>query len=253
MPTAPEKPWVQKLKDLRERLKISQAELARRLKVSPVSESQWELGKNEPSERLYIELGRLVGDPECWWFWNRAGLSKEDVARVVPGLEQRAYARATQVEIQPAAGAMRGDGSRLKKRPDAVGVPLLKDAAAAGSPRLIEEAEVDETLIFPRKWCPHPEATTCIKITGDSMTPVLEEHDIVAVDTSSQEPSRLVNEMVAARDPHGAITIKWLRKVDDDFVLIPNHTSKRHPPVMLSHERGWKIIGQVLFSFRRFK
>ena len=33
---------------------------------------------------MYIQLGNLAGDPECWYFWERAGLHSADLMRVLP-------------------------------------------------------------------------------------------------------------------------------------------------------------------------
>jgi SOS-response transcriptional repressor LexA len=242
--------WPTEIEALRKKLGLSGAAFAQRVGVSAMSMSSWLRGQQKPSAEYFIRLGNLAADPQCWFFWEMAGLSRTDVARAIPDLEQRLYKRdgKTEVEVVAARGATRsGSLVELKKKPDAVAVPLLKDAAAAGSPRLIDQASVEDVLIVPRKYCPHPDFTTCIRVTGDSMRPVLEEGYIVAVDTAQIEPKELIEKMVAARDPDGGITIKWLRKVRDDFLLVPQNTSTRHQPVILSKEPGWKIVGKVVW------
>jgi SOS-response transcriptional repressor LexA len=242
--------WANRLERLRKALNLSGAAFAQRLGTTSMSISRWERGLVEPPAEAYLVAGKLAGDPDCWFFWEMAGLTRTDIATVVPDLEQRLYKRdgKTEIEVIAARGATRsGSLLELKKKPDAVAVPLLKDAAAAGSPRLIDQASVEDVLIVPRKYCPHPDFTTCIRVTGDSMRPVLEEGYIVAVDTAQIEPKELIEKMVAARDPDGGITIKWLRKVRDDFLLVPQNTSTRHQPVILSKEPGWKIVGKVVW------
>lgn len=71
--------WTLKIEHFRESLGISQAGLARRLKVSPMAVSRWERGINEPNSSIYIELGKMAGSPECWFFWQMAGLTRADV------------------------------------------------------------------------------------------------------------------------------------------------------------------------------
>jgi phage repressor protein C with HTH and peptisase S24 domain len=83
------------------------------------------------------------------------------------------------------------------------------------------------------------------------MSPVLEERDVVIVDLFERDPRDLFNKMVAARDPEGGVTIKWLRQVGRHSMLVPNHTSPRHPPIHLDEE-GWKIIGRVVASRREY-
>jgi SOS-response transcriptional repressor LexA len=244
--------WANRLERLRKALRLSGAAFAQRLGTTAMSISRWERGLVEPPAEAYLIAGKLAGDPDCWFFWERAGLTRTDIAVVVPDLEQRLYKRDGKlaIEVVAARGATKaGSILELKKRPDAVAVPLLKDAAAAGSPRLIDAADVEDVLIVPRKFCPHPDFTTCIRVTGDSMSPVLEEGYVVAVDTTAGDTKELVGKMVAARDPDGGITIKWLRQIKNDVLLVPNHTSTRHQPVILSKEPGWKIVGKVVWWF----
>ena len=51
--------------------------------------SRWERGEFEPSADAYLRLGKLMGDPLCWFFWGRAGLSTADVMRVLPKASRR--------------------------------------------------------------------------------------------------------------------------------------------------------------------
>ena len=51
--------------------------------------SRWERGKIEPSATAYLRLGKLMGGPLSWFFWDRAGLSTADVMRVLPKAARR--------------------------------------------------------------------------------------------------------------------------------------------------------------------
>jgi DNA-binding transcriptional regulator YiaG len=75
--------WATRTEKLRERLKLTQTEFARLLNVSAMAISRWERGINEPPAEAYIRIGKLAGNPDCWFFWERAGLSKSDVKRVL--------------------------------------------------------------------------------------------------------------------------------------------------------------------------
>src|SRR5262249_15137579 len=76
--------WAARINALRGRHQISQSELGRRMNYSAMAVSRWERGLQEPPVSAYIQLGNLVGDPECWYFWGRAGLHSEDLKRVLP-------------------------------------------------------------------------------------------------------------------------------------------------------------------------
>ncbi len=71
--------WTIAIGQVRESLGISQAGLARLLDVSPMAVSRWERGVNQPTSSIYIMLGKLAGPPQCWFFWQMAGFSREDL------------------------------------------------------------------------------------------------------------------------------------------------------------------------------
>jgi SOS-response transcriptional repressor LexA len=161
----------------------------------------------------------------------------------VPGYEPMIGKR------KPAAGTRGVKFSKLSSH--AVEIPLLKDPASTGSPRQIDEGDIEDYMPLPGSLCPNPDATVCIKVVGDSMSPMLEDGYIVAVDTAQTDRARLHGQMVAARDPEGGVTIKWLRLSGRQEILLPQHTSKRHQPVILSSseddESGWAVVGRVLW------
>jgi transcriptional regulator with XRE-family HTH domain len=80
-PSRPE--WTLRIERMRESLGISQAALARRLNVSPMAVSRWERGINEPTSSIYIAIGKMIGSPECWYFWELAGLTKDDILKAL--------------------------------------------------------------------------------------------------------------------------------------------------------------------------
>ena len=80
----PEPEWSRPIQELRRKLGLNQVELGLRLHYSAMAISRWERGEQEPTDRGYIELGNLAGDPNCWYFWGRAGLHSENLLRVMP-------------------------------------------------------------------------------------------------------------------------------------------------------------------------
>lgn len=75
--------------ELRHQFKLSQTEFGKKFHSSAMAVSRWERGVQEPTSGSYIELGNLAGDPNCWYFWGRAGLRYEDLMRVVPQVRRR--------------------------------------------------------------------------------------------------------------------------------------------------------------------
>jgi SOS-response transcriptional repressor LexA len=214
----------------------SQQYLADRIGISQAAIDKIEKGGNASAQTL-IALGNIAGEPDCWAFWGAAGMD-------IDKLLDRAMSKQKE----------RVGGSHTRQRAisgtevasmDFVEVPLLKDAAAAGTPRLIDERLIEERLPMPRAFCPHPEHTTCIHVVGDSMSPILEDGYIVAIDAFSVDIPYLYNRMVAAIDPEGGVTIKWLRRSGKVDLLVPQHVSQRHSPLVITGEPGWQIIGRV--------
>lgn len=66
--------WASQITTLRERLKINQAELARRMECSAMTISRWERGLLQPSAEHFVQLGNLGSKNEAWFFWEMAGI-----------------------------------------------------------------------------------------------------------------------------------------------------------------------------------
>src|SRR5438270_1076590 len=92
--------WAVQIERLRERLHLNQAGLARLLNVSPMAVSRWERAVNEPEAAYYIHMGTLAGDPDCWYFWQRAGLPASDLKRALrkPKLTRAPHAAVEELE-----------------------------------------------------------------------------------------------------------------------------------------------------------
>lgn len=69
---------------LRASLKMSQLELGKRVGTSAMSISRWESNNKRPPANYLIKFGILSTPDDCWIFWGQAGLTIEDVMRVMP-------------------------------------------------------------------------------------------------------------------------------------------------------------------------
>ncbi|HWR17147.1 MAG TPA: XRE family transcriptional regulator [Terriglobales bacterium] len=243
--------WADRLTAVRKRVGGNQASFGQRLGVSQVTVSNWEAGRITPAAENFLKIGQIAGDPDCWYFWQLAGLDRDAMDTAMTSLGKKVHPQSLTILFEPAPGALKAGSGNLKKIPDAVAIPLLKDAAAAGSPRTIQERDIEDMMILPRKWVPRPDHATCIKVMGDSMSPILDDGDIVVIDTSVRDRSKLYGKMVAAVSPDGGVTIKWLRKSGKSEMLVPQHTSPRHQIVVISDDPEWEIIGRVCWRMGR--
>src|SRR5258708_7518376 len=75
--------WAKSIVHLRGALALSQVGFGDVFHCSAMTVSRWERGISEPPSHTYIEMGNFAGDPRCWYFWERAGISKNDLLRVL--------------------------------------------------------------------------------------------------------------------------------------------------------------------------
>jgi len=212
-----------------------------------MSVSRWERGILKVPADLYIKLGNVAGDPLCWYFWGHAGLRSEDVMRVLPAARDRLHEnRVADVRVVHAGG--------LKHAPltpsDFVAIPLLP--VHAGTPGKKGDDEVDleqvrpETMfVAPRGWCPHPNSTICLRVRGNSMSPLILDGYIIAVDTFDVRRDPLVGKIILAWHADKGLLVSRLIRFDHTDALVSDH--REYESISLAPGAAWRIIGLVLW------
>jgi SOS-response transcriptional repressor LexA len=246
-PQIPLKPeWAANISDLRQRLNLSQSVFGGRLSSSAMSVSRWERGTQEPSAGSYIELGNLAGAPVCWYFWDRAGLRNEEFIRVMPKL-MKSMRRTNVINFQIANA---GGGHKRSKVAQLVAVPLVKVVAAShgengDSVPTLHDAPVESMIAAPKAWCPNPAATTCLRVKGNSMNPLLYDGYILVADSSQTDPSKLDGKIVIAWHKDKGLTVSRLQAYDHTEVLRAENSA--YESVVLNKKHSWRIVAKVLW------
>lgn len=233
VPSVPE--WSKQIESLMGAQGLTQAGVAAKLNVSQGSVSMWLAGKREPRWETYFRIAKIWPHAEQAQYFAQRAVDMSG-GLPLPGAERFL----NQLRRRPQSGPSR--------KGEAVFLPLLKDSAAAGGQ--LDEQEIESVWAAPAPLVPHPDQTLYIRIKGDSMSPLLEDGYIAAIDMAQTEPERLYNQMVAARSPGGDVSVRWLRKVGAQGLLLAQRTSPRQQPVMLNdstEEDGWQVIGKVLW------
>jgi phage repressor protein C with HTH and peptisase S24 domain len=238
--------WAEKLASMRRHLSLSQAAFGKRVGVSAMAVSRWERGTAEPSGSVYIKLGNLAGDPQCWYFWRRAGLTTEDVMRVLPDANRRLrQTKAAHVQIIHA-----GAGAAAKQRSEFVAVPLLPVYAVTAGEE--GDTEVDLAQALPerllaavRDWCPNPTSTICMRVKGNSMSPLILDGYIIAVDTSDVLHDKLIGQIVVAQHSERGLLVSRLIRFDHTDALVSDR--REYDSVSVAAESSWRIVGKVLW------
>src|SRR3984893_3026428 len=117
--------WAEQIRNLRQKLGVSQGELARKLDCSAMTVSRWENGQLAPTARYYVELGKLAGKQDCWFYWGRAGLQSSDVMPVLSERERKQFPGRPedQMELAMAGSGAKQDSVRKQR---VVPIPVLQ-------------------------------------------------------------------------------------------------------------------------------
>jgi SOS-response transcriptional repressor LexA len=244
--------WARRISKLRLRLGLSQAALGKKLHYSPIAVSRWERGTSEPPARCWIQLGNLADDPDCWWFWSRAGLNSSDILRVLPGARRTLKGKQPKLEIVVAGSGQR-TGTRLNKV-KLVAIPVLPVHAATRGQKGDHHTDLnhipsEEMIAAPEMWCPHPDDTRCLRVRGSSMSPSINDGDIVAVDASETDSAKLNGKIVVAWHNEHGLSLARFRRVDGTETL--ESENRDYEPIMFGKDRNWRIIGKVVWLLRQ--
>jgi DNA-binding XRE family transcriptional regulator len=240
--------WSRKILAFRQARKLTQGGLAKQLDTSAMAVSRWERGEMEPPADAYIQLGNLAGDPLCWLFWGRAGLSTADVMRVLPAAGRRMRkGRIANVQIVHA-----GTGRTTSLKPEHfVAIPVLPVQVATPGEDAEEVADFDQLKpeamwAAPAEWCPNPTRTISFRVKGNSMSPLILDGYIIAVDTSEVSRDDLRGQVVVAwNTEEKRLLVSRLIRFDHTDALVSDQ--REYQAVLLATRSPWRIIGRVLW------
>jgi transcriptional regulator with XRE-family HTH domain len=239
--------WSERILRLATELGLTQAGLAERLGVSPATVSRWIQGKYEPTAEGYVALGNLAQRTEGMYFWERAGIDTS----AFPEASFRRAQSSMRISLNDFTLIASRKASRLLPgKSGAVAIPLL-NVAAYGDPIppaenvSISEVKVEEVLLAPLSWCPHPEHMISMHLSGDSMVPTIPPGSIIFVDTAETEREKLNQKItVVSHRDLGFKVARLQRLANSDLMVSSNHN---YVPLDISNASKWKIFGQVLW------
>ena len=241
--------WASRIIALRRRMGISQSEFGKQLNSSAMAVSRWERGVQDPSANIYVQLGNITGDPECWYFWGRAGLHSGDLMRVLPAVRSR-----LQKDRLPDLQIVQAGVHKLHKKPNhLVAIPVLPVVAAThggkGDPEVaLDQAGAETVLAAPSSWCPNPAYTSCLQVRGRSMMPLLHDGYIIVVDKSQTNRRKLYGQIVVAAHKEQGLIVSRLQRFDDTEVLVPEN--REYDSISIS-SASWRIVAKILWWIGR--
>jgi transcriptional regulator with XRE-family HTH domain len=246
-PEATSREWSARIRRLLKELKLTQAGLADRLGVSPATVSRWLAGRNEPTAETYVSLGNLAGRPDGTYFWERAGMD-------MSGLADASFRRAIsslRLNLEDFKLIATNKVSKhLGGKGNAVAIPLLKATAFGDGvpPResvSLAEVEVEEILLAPISWCPHPEDLISMHVEGDSMHPTIPSGSIIFVDTAVTDREGLNQKLVVVAHRDLGFKVARLQRLSGSDLLVS--ANQKYMPLDVSNASKWRVFGEVLW------
>ena len=243
--------WADRVEKLRRRMNLSQSGLGQRLQYSGMAVSRWERGLQEPPADSYIKLGELAGAPDCWYFWDRAGLKKSNVLRVRTE-NRKLFPKSTFPDFDIVfAGS--GTRTRSNKKTRLVAIPLLGVHAGTHGEKGAKTLDLNkippvDMIAAPAAWCPHPDLTSCLRVKGNSMIPLIHDGDILAVDYSEVRHADLDGKIVVAWHKDKGLSVSRFRRYRGVEVL--EAENRDYQSITLGSGRNWRIVGKILWWTR---
>lgn len=239
--------WPDKIRRLLSDLKLTQAGLAEQLGVSAATVSRWIQGNHEPTAKTYVALGNLAPKPDGVFFWERAGIDTSSLT----DSGHREEISSARLNVDQFHLIASGELSRdLAIAKNVVAIPLLNitaygDQMAPPENVRFSQAEVEEVLLAPLDWCPHPASMVSMHLSGDSMTPLISPGSLIFIDTAQTDRTTLNQKLaVFSHRDLGFKVARFQRLSGSDFLISANH---RCLPVDVSNASKWKAFGEVLW------
>ena len=239
--------WSERIRRLRRDLNLTQKGLAERLGASPTMVSRWLQGTHEPTAETYVALGNLARRPDALYFWERAGM---EMSHLQDAHFHRALSSLRVGFEDFNLVSTKKTSRQLSSGKNAVAIPLLNviafgDGTTPPQNISLSQAEMDEALVAPLSWCPHPENMIAMHFVGDSMLPVIAPASIIFVDTAVTERADLDQRLVVvSHKDHGFKVARFERVSGRDLIVSANH---KYRPIDVSGTSRWKILGEVLW------
>lgn len=251
-PKSPGPEWSVQIRRLIGARKLSQANLATLVGVSPATVTRWVRGSHEPTPASYMAIASLAGPPDAIFFWERAGLDSSNF----PEAGLRVTLSSLRAHLKDLKIVRTRKISKEVVGRDSTGVllPLLNivaygDQRPPGPHVTLAQAETTDVLMAPLDWCPHPENMLCMQVSGNSMAPVIPSGAILCVDTAVRDRSQLDYKIAVFSHRDHGFKVARLRRLPSSDILVSANDSCM--PVDVTDPSKWKAVGEVVWWVSR--
>ena len=174
-----------KLKEARERLGMTQVEVAKRAGLSRQTYGNYESGKREPDIETLLRLSKVLGVTVDWLIQGDADLEESRRKYQSNAVEMMRMSLEDQIEKLKSLDDDKYDRPSIDT--DCIVLPTSKtrsipcfESASAGFGAYAQDKVIDTMHIYIDSDA-EANNTICIKVKGDSMYPKIEDGDVIQV------------------------------------------------------------------------
>ncbi|MDW8136256.1 MAG: XRE family transcriptional regulator [Thermodesulfobacterium sp.] len=217
----------EKIKKLREKLGMTQAEFAQKIFLSRSRLSELEAGKGNPSNPTIEAICSVFKVNKDWLLHGEGPIF---------------------VEEPPVKPKPKHPTARLIDLED---IPVVAKVGAGFPQQRFEDVEVLYYIQLPAG--KYPKKAFAVEVTGDSMNPLLEEGDIVICKPFGGYVTDIPNKkVVVVATDEGELMIKRLKKYGDPpSKVIFYSDNPNYPPVEPSE--GYRLVGVALELIKKIR
>ncbi|PMM38671.1 XRE family transcriptional regulator [Vibrio lentus] len=203
-----------RIKNLRLRDKLTQKELGKKIGVTSVTISKWELDAAKPKSHSLLKLCQIFKvDPE----WLTSGQSVST-----------------------------SFGVKYASQDELIRVPYFEDIeAAAGNGCVISSEYADLELVIPKTFFDIKVShdLVCLKVLGDSMEPDFKDNSIICIDTKKTKP---IDGKTYVISQQGMLRVKYIENTPQGIVL--KSFNKNYNDIFISKADSFHIVGAVIMQ-----
>lgn len=209
----------------------------------------YESGRSPIPAQLAQRVENATGADKSWLLYGESssGVAASDAVRIVAESGE-AYGR------WKASHGL--DAERLENQ--VVAIPILGGAVAAGSPREVDESEIEDWAFCYRPHVSHPMETSAVRVVGASMEPYIGDGGLVGIDHADRDVVRIMRAnppLCAVRDVEaGGVLVRSLRQIRPGlFAFEPANPGPGHVGVVWDAKRDSEnpIVGRVVWIYRQ--
>ncbi|WP_243081203.1 XRE family transcriptional regulator [Streptococcus dysgalactiae] len=237
------------IKYFRKQNKLTQKELARKLKIAPTAISAWEVGRNKPLMDNIEQMASIFGIPKSKLLGDEIYKIQETASpELTSSTLQKINSTSSQLEhsrqliVLDTAETLLEQQKEIKNNEDTV-VELFSynyydQPASAGTGQYLNDVQV-ETIELPVDY----DADFVIPVYGDSMKPEYHSGDYVFVKLSVE----LVDGDIGVFEYYGDAYIKQLLINADGAFL--HSLNDKYADIPIDADSDFRIIGEVVGSY----